>query len=186
MKSGMGGDADNVCAAVSDVVNLPETRGVEQPLMGGQNLDPVQGGGLTALRLSDGSKAWFAPSYPCLPPRAGCSPAQSAAVTAIPGAVFSGSLDGHIRAFSTADGVLLWNFNTETPSTPSTASLPMVTNSMAPDPSSSTAWSTLTPAIPASVAPPATFCWLSTWLIPEKSEAAGVGPTGTATIQRFA
>jgi polyvinyl alcohol dehydrogenase (cytochrome) len=111
---GMAGDADNVYVAVSDIVHLPKTPGVERPLVGGQNLDPVQGGGLTALRLSDGSKAWFAPSYPCSPPRAGCSPAQSAAVTAIPGAVFSGSLDGHIRAFSTADGALLWDFNTET------------------------------------------------------------------------
>jgi len=55
---------------------------------------------------------WFAPSYPCLPPRPGCSPAQSAAITAIPGAVFSGALDGHIRAFSTADGLLLWDFDT--------------------------------------------------------------------------
>ena len=33
-----------------------------------------------------------------------CSPAQSAAVTVIPGVVFSGSLDGHLRAYSTADG----------------------------------------------------------------------------------
>ena len=34
-------------------------------------------------------------------------------MTAIPGAVFSGSLDGHIRAFSSADGKLLWDYNTE-------------------------------------------------------------------------
>ena len=27
----------------------------------------------------------------------GCSPAQSAAVTAIPGIVFSGGIDGHLR-----------------------------------------------------------------------------------------
>ena len=30
----------------------------------------------------------------------------------MPGAVFSGSMDGHIRAFSTEDGHLLWDFNT--------------------------------------------------------------------------
>ena len=33
-------------------------------------------------------------------------------MTAIEGAVFSGSMDGHIRAFSTADGKLLWDFDT--------------------------------------------------------------------------
>jgi polyvinyl alcohol dehydrogenase (cytochrome) len=42
----------------------------------------------------------------------GCSPAQSAAVTVIPGVVFSGSLDGHLRAFSTEDGKVLWDFDT--------------------------------------------------------------------------
>ena len=36
--------------------------------------------------------------------RTDCSPAQSAAVSAIPGVVFSGSVDGHLRAYSTATG----------------------------------------------------------------------------------
>jgi polyvinyl alcohol dehydrogenase (cytochrome) len=39
-------------------------------------------------------------------------PAQSGAVAALPGAVFSGSMDGHLRALSTADGKLLWDFDT--------------------------------------------------------------------------
>jgi polyvinyl alcohol dehydrogenase (cytochrome) len=33
-------------------------------------------------------------------------------VTAIPGVVFSGAVDGHLRAFSTADGRVLWDFDT--------------------------------------------------------------------------
>jgi len=33
-------------------------------------------------------------------------------VTAIPGAVFSGADDGHIRAYSTADGKILWDYDT--------------------------------------------------------------------------
>jgi len=75
-------------------------------------VDPVKGGGLTALHLEDGGKAWFAPSHPCNPPRPGCSPGQSAALTLIPGVVFSGSLDGHLRAFATEDGEVLWDFDT--------------------------------------------------------------------------
>jgi polyvinyl alcohol dehydrogenase (cytochrome) len=43
---------------------------------------------------------------------AGCSAAQSAAVTVIPGIVFSGSADGGLRAFSTKDGSLIWQFDT--------------------------------------------------------------------------
>jgi hypothetical protein len=30
----------------------------------------------------------------------------------VPGAVFSGSVDGHIRAFAAEDGHLLWDFDT--------------------------------------------------------------------------
>jgi len=76
-------------------------------------LDPRQGGGLTALRISDGSKVWYAPPIVCAENAAsGCSPAQSAALTAIPGAVFSGSMDGHLRAYNTEDGKVLFDFDT--------------------------------------------------------------------------
>jgi polyvinyl alcohol dehydrogenase (cytochrome) len=110
---GMASDGENVYAAVSDAKGIDDPEGGESPPVGGGSFDPVAGGGLTALRLTDGNRAWFAPSSPCAPPRRGCSPAQSGAVSAIPGAVFSGSLDGHIRAFSTTDGKLLWDFDTE-------------------------------------------------------------------------
>jgi polyvinyl alcohol dehydrogenase (cytochrome) len=42
----------------------------------------------------------------------GCSQAQGAAVTAIPGAVISGSMDGGVRAYSAASGELLWQYDT--------------------------------------------------------------------------
>jgi len=43
--------------------------------------------------------------------RPNCSPAQSAAVTVIPGVVFSGSVDSHLRAYSTKEGKVLWDYN---------------------------------------------------------------------------
>ena len=51
------------------------------------------------------------------PPRAcrtrdRCSPAQSAAVSAIPGVVFSGAIDGHLRAYSTDTRFDLWDVDT--------------------------------------------------------------------------
>ncbi len=74
--------------------------------------DPNQGGGLFALNITTGERIWSAlPPHDC-GDRAGCSPAQSQAVTTIPGVVFSGSLDGHIRAYSTSDGKLLWDAET--------------------------------------------------------------------------
>jgi len=80
-------------------------------------LDPKRGGGLTALRVADGGKAWFAPPIVCAEGAAksgpqGCSPAQSAAVSAIPGLVFSGSNDGHLRGYSSEDGKIVWDFDT--------------------------------------------------------------------------
>jgi polyvinyl alcohol dehydrogenase (cytochrome) len=72
-----------------------------------------QPGGLHAVTLATGQRAWFAPPRPpvCGTGR-GCNAAQSAAVTVIPGAVFSGSNDGAIRVYSTTDGAILWEFDT--------------------------------------------------------------------------
>ena len=105
---GMASDEQKVYAAVNDTSGVMNTAGP----IGGATFDPSKGGGLTALHLEDGAKAWFAPSHPCDPPRPGCSPGQSAALTLIPGVVFSASLDGHMRAFSTEDGEMLWDFDT--------------------------------------------------------------------------
>jgi len=108
---GMASDGRKAYASVSDVVRPPGGIAAPGPV-GNARLDTTQGGGLTALDLTDGKKVWFAPGIPCNPPRPGCSPAQPAAVTAIEGAVFSGSMDGHLRVFSTADGRLLWDVDT--------------------------------------------------------------------------
>jgi polyvinyl alcohol dehydrogenase (cytochrome) len=102
---GMASDGQNVYAAASDSLSIPG------PVF--RTMDPKQGGGLTALRVGDGSKVWYVAPVPCGPTaKPGCSPAQSAAVTAIPGVVFSGSLDGHLRAYSSEDGKILWDFDT--------------------------------------------------------------------------
>ena len=108
---GMASDSRNVYAAVSDVAR--QRRKPTDPAdLRANDLDPAKGGGLTAIRIADGAKAWFAPGHPCDPPKSGCSPAQPAAVTAIPGVVFSGSVDGHMRAYAAEDGRVLWDFDT--------------------------------------------------------------------------
>ena len=55
---------------------------------------------------------WEAPPATVCANREHCSPAQLAAVTAIPGVVFSGSLDGHLRAYSSQSGEVLWDYDT--------------------------------------------------------------------------
>jgi polyvinyl alcohol dehydrogenase (cytochrome) len=107
---GMASDGQRVFAASSDVVRMPGSN--SDPLdPRPRPLDPTQGGGLTALRIGTGEKVWYTPPVAC-GERPGCSPAQPAAVTAIPGVVFSGSEDGHLRAYSAEEGNVLWDFDT--------------------------------------------------------------------------
>ena len=70
-------------------------------------------GELVALRLADGAEVWRAraPGDTCAGKQS-CSKAFSSAPAVIPGVVFAGSLDGHVRAFASADGKLLWDFDT--------------------------------------------------------------------------
>jgi polyvinyl alcohol dehydrogenase (cytochrome) len=105
---GMASDGQKVYAAVSDLVRKAPPGTVVQV---GLPPDPAQGGGLTALRISTGEKVWYKAPAPC-GTRSPCSPAQPAALTAIPGVVLSGSVDGHLRAFATEDGLVLWDFDT--------------------------------------------------------------------------
>ena len=98
-------DQNNVYVAVSDIGRIMLTYTTST------DADPKQGGGMFALRLDNGEKVWYTPPEPC-GNRPRCSPAQSAAVSAIPGVVFSGSVDGHLRAYATAGGKVVWDFDT--------------------------------------------------------------------------
>ena len=80
-------------------------------------LEPsAQAGGLFAVKLATGERVWHtpAPALTCTT-GPGCTGAQSAPVSVMPGVVFSGSIDGHFRAYSTADGAIIWDFNTMQP-----------------------------------------------------------------------
>jgi len=74
---------------------------------------PEAGGGLVALRMTTGEKLWMtpAPKPECIS-TPGCSAAQPAPVSVIPGVAFLGSWDGHIRAYETKSGKIIWDFNT--------------------------------------------------------------------------
>ncbi len=70
--------------------------------------------GLTALKIATGEQIWTvpAPKVPCSWGTARCLNSQSAAATVIPGVVFSGTTDGHLRAYATRDGAILWDVDT--------------------------------------------------------------------------
>jgi polyvinyl alcohol dehydrogenase (cytochrome) len=72
-------------------------------------------GGLHAVSLASGERTWYVP-----PPEVKCAPGPNcnaaliSAPTLIPGVIFAGSNDGALRAHSTKDGALLWEFDTNT------------------------------------------------------------------------
>jgi polyvinyl alcohol dehydrogenase (cytochrome) len=69
-------------------------------------------GGIHAIDLETGERVWFTPPQtPICEGGRGCSAVQSAAVTAVPGGVFSGSADGGMRFYSAEDGSILWTFD---------------------------------------------------------------------------
>jgi len=105
---GSAADGKNMYVALSDIAFSIMSFGSGS---GKLVVDPKAGGGLFALDLATGKKVWAAPPPPC-GERLNCSPAQSAAITVIPGVVFSGSVDGHLRGYSTRDGSVIWDFDT--------------------------------------------------------------------------
>jgi polyvinyl alcohol dehydrogenase (cytochrome) len=70
--------------------------------------------GLYALDLATGKQKWAVPTpkVECGWSNGRCVRAQAAASTAIPGIVFSGAFDGHLRAYASQDGAIVWDYDT--------------------------------------------------------------------------
>jgi polyvinyl alcohol dehydrogenase (cytochrome) len=76
----------------------------------GENAQGTAGApGLYALNIATGAPLRTPPSAVSA---SGPAPLMPQALTAIPGVVFSGSLNGRLRAYSTKSGEILWEFDT--------------------------------------------------------------------------
>jgi polyvinyl alcohol dehydrogenase (cytochrome) len=97
---GPAADADNFYVAISDIF----VRG--QPARG-----------LYAFRIADGEQVWATPSpvVTCAWKGPFCSGALSQAVSAMPGVVFAGAMDGHFRAYDAGSGKIVWDVDTALP-----------------------------------------------------------------------
>ena len=102
---GSAADARNMYVPVSDVVFT------DPSVFGRGGLNAEAGGGLYAIRLTDGKQVWSSHPSAC-GVKPSCSPALSAPNAAMPGAIFSGSVDGHFRAYAPSDGHVVWDFDT--------------------------------------------------------------------------
>jgi polyvinyl alcohol dehydrogenase (cytochrome) len=70
----------------------------------------LNSGSLAAIRIEDGVTVWRKRIDP--PSDRASYKAQGGPITAIPGVIFSGGLDGFARAFASESGELLWEFDT--------------------------------------------------------------------------
>ena len=103
---GMAADGGTVFVPVNDMADTYDAR-VYDP--------KVRGAGLHALDAATGKVFWFAKAPDNCAGIKFCDPGISAAVTAIPGAVFAGHLDGMFRAYDNRTGRILWQFDTTKP-----------------------------------------------------------------------
>lgn len=75
--------------------------------------NPSVGGGVFAIDLVTGKQIWHVPPpKPACAGQYGCSPAQMAPPSLVPGILFAGSLDGHLRAHDTRTGEVIWDYDT--------------------------------------------------------------------------
>ena len=106
---GSAADAQQVYVALSDIGMVPIS---DSDTGWAVRLDGSVGGGMFALDIESGERKWHVPPVSC-EGRPKCSPAQSAAVSALPGVVFSGSVDGHLRGYATDTGEVVWDYNAD-------------------------------------------------------------------------
>ncbi|MFN2100001.1 PQQ-binding-like beta-propeller repeat protein [Altererythrobacter sp. MF3-039] len=104
---GMAAEGTTVYVPINDMNN---TRN-------GEPLDPKKARpGMHAVDARTGKKLWSQVQKDvCGDERPFCDPGVSAAVTAIPGAVIAGHMDGWIRAYDRKNGKRLWEFDSAKP-----------------------------------------------------------------------
>ena len=99
---GMATEGARIYAGISDMRDEHTGRTPKEP--------PQPG--LTAIDAASGAVLWSTAATDVCAGRPFCDPGISAAVTAVPGVVFAGHMDGRFRAYDGRSGTVLKEFNT--------------------------------------------------------------------------
>lgn len=108
-KVGRGGIQGGVhfgMTVIGDVLYVPIS-----DFVGGDRWPGVPHPGMYALDINSGELLWSTPAQDICEGRTYCQPGLSSAATSIPGAVFSGAMDGHLRAYDSANGTVIWDYD---------------------------------------------------------------------------
>ncbi len=97
---GMASDGQTVFVPISDYDDHMLPPDAAQP-------------GLYALNAADGALLWRAVAENVCEERKDCDPGISAAITAMPGAVYAGHMDGRLRVYDAGTGKVIWETNTD-------------------------------------------------------------------------
>jgi polyvinyl alcohol dehydrogenase (cytochrome) len=103
---GMAAEGTRVYVPINDMANTADGRSYDAS---------TRGAGLHALDATTGRVLWRAIAQDKCEGAKFCDPGISAAVTAIPGIVFAGHLDGRFRAYDGATGKVVWEVDTTRP-----------------------------------------------------------------------
>jgi len=104
---GMAFDGTRLYVPISDMADTGDASSKKRDAAAG----PIHPG-LYGLDPMTGKLLWSSPADDVCGGRAACDPGILAAIVAIPGAVFAGHMDGRVRAYDSATGKVLWQFDT--------------------------------------------------------------------------
>ena len=109
---GMAYDGERLYVPIADMGNSMDSSNKARDASAG---DPRPG--LYALDPTSGKLLWNSAADDICQGRQFCDPGILASIAAIPGAVFAGHMDGRVRAYDSATGKILWQYDTTQPQT---------------------------------------------------------------------
>ena len=96
---GMAVEGDTLFVPMSDFYGGPRWPGEARP-------------GMFAVDIRTGKTRWYTPTPDVCQGREFCDPGLSAAASALDGAVVGGAMDGHVRAYDSKTGKIIWDLDT--------------------------------------------------------------------------
>ncbi|MEZ5499939.1 MAG: PQQ-binding-like beta-propeller repeat protein [Steroidobacteraceae bacterium] len=104
---GMAYDGKRIYVPIADMANAMDASSAARDAAAGPPRP-----GLYALNPENGEVLWSSPADNVCGERQFCDPGILASISAMPGVIFAGHMDGRVRAYDSTTGRVLWQFDT--------------------------------------------------------------------------